>query len=38
MPVHAAVITLGFSMVPHEISAGGTGANIVPAFHAIFAI
>ena len=38
IPVHAAVITLGFSTLPDDISAGGTGAKSVPAGHVIFAI
>ena len=36
MPVHATVRRFGFSSVPQETSAGGTGASSVPGFQNSF--
>ena len=38
IPVHAIVMRLDFSIVPHETSTGGRGAVSVPGFQSIFAI
>lgn len=38
MPVQAAVMTLGFSMLPQLTITGGRGYSIVPGFQVIFAI
>ena len=38
MPVQAAVITLGCSMSPEVINAGGKGASMVPGFQVCLGI
>ena len=38
MPVHAAVMMFALSSLPHDINAGGRGANIQPALNICFPI